>query len=64
MNIFVGHGEEDNIIYYLTSMEEMKRIENFKGFEKHSYSGKSHTITLEEIDDLRNFLSICIKGKK
>ncbi len=63
LNIFVGHGEEDDVIHFLTSMEEMKRIENFKGFEKHSYPGKGHTITSEEIDDLRNFLIICMKGK-
>ena len=57
LNIFVGHGEADDVITYLTSMEEMKRIENFKGFEKHSYPEKGHTITLEEIDQIRNFLS-------
>ena len=26
LNIFVGHGEKDNVIQYDTSMEEMKRI--------------------------------------
>ena len=64
LNIFVGHGEDDNVISYSTSMEEMKRIENFKGFEKHSYPGKKHTITLEEIDDIRNFLINCMKKEK
>ena len=64
LNVFVGHGEDDNVITYLTSMEEMKRIENFKGFVKHSYPGKGHTITSEEVDDLRNFLSNCMKNKK
>ena len=64
LNIFVGHGEEDNVITYSTSMEEMKRVEHFKGFVKHSYPGKSHTITYEEIDDIRNFLNDCMKKKK
>ena len=64
LNIFVGHGEDDNVITYLTSMEEMKRIEHFKGLVKHSYPGKGHTITFEEIDDIRNFLNDCMKKKK
>ena len=64
LNIFVGHGEEDNVITYLTSMNEMKRIEHFKGFVKHSYPGEKHTITLKEIDDIRNFLIDCMKKKK
>ena len=64
LNIFVGHGERDNVITYSTSMEEMKRVEHFKGFVKHSYPGKSHTITYEEIDDIRNFLNDCMKKKK
>ena len=64
LNIFVGHGERDNVITYSTSMEEMKRIEHFKGFVKHSYPGKGHTVTLEEIDDIRNFLNDCMKKKK
>ena len=64
LNIFVGHGEDDKVITYMTSMEEMKRIENFKGFVKCSYPGKGHTITLKEVDDIRNFLSNCIKGNE
>ena len=37
LNIFVGHGEKDNVIQYDTSMEEMKRIEKFKGYRGYSY---------------------------
>ena len=64
LNIFVGHGKDDKVITYLTSMEEMKRIEHFKGFVKHSYPGTGHTVTLKEIDDIRNFLNDCMKKKK
>ena len=34
LNIFVGHGENDNVISYLTSKEAMKRIAKFKGFRE------------------------------
>ena len=61
LNIFVGHGENDNVINYYTSMEEMKRIENLKGFRKYSYPEKGHTITEKEIKDLNKFLTECMK---
>ena len=61
LNIFVGHGENDNVISYLTSKEEMKRIAKFKGFREYSYPEKGHTITEKEIIDLNKFLTECIK---
>ena len=61
MKIFVGHGEKDNVITYLTSKEEMKRIENFKGYRGYSYPEAGHTITKKEIQDLKNFLTEYMK---
>ena len=61
LNIFVGHGENDNVISYLTSKEEMKRLENFKGYRGYSYPGKGHTVTKEEIVHLNQFLTECMK---
>ena len=61
LNIFVGHGEADNVISYLTSNEEMKRISNFKGYRGYSYPEKGHTITEKEVLDLNKFLTECMK---
>ena len=61
INIFVGHGEKDDVINFLTSKEEMKRIENFKGFKSYSYPDKGHTITIKECQDLKLFLTECFK---
>ena len=61
LNIFVGHGENDNVIDFLTSMEEMKRIKNFKGYKGYSYPEKGHTITEKEVKDLNKFLTECMK---
>ena len=61
LNIFVGHGEKDNVIQYDTSMEEMKRIEKFKGYRGYSYPNVQHTITHKEINDLNKFLTECMK---
>ena len=61
LNIFVGHGEADNVISYLTSNEEMKRISNFKGYRGYSYPEKGHTITEKEVLDLNKFLTECLK---
>jgi len=61
INIFVGHGENDDVITFSTSKEEMKRIENFKGFKSYSYPKKGHTITEKECKDLKLFLTECFK---
>ena len=61
INIFVGHGENDDVITFITSKEEMKRIENFKGFKSYSYPKKGHTITTQECNDLKLFLTECFK---
>ena len=61
INIFVGHGEIDNIISYNTSKEEMKRIDKFKGYRGYSYQNAEHTITKEEIKDLNQFFTECMK---
>ena len=62
LNIFVGHGEDDNVIHYLTSREQMKRIEKFENFHCFSYPGAGHTITKQEEIDLNNFLTECMKS--
>ena len=62
LNIFVGHGEDDNVINYLASREQMKRIENFENFHCFSYPGAGHTITEQEVIDLNNFLTKCMKS--
>ena len=61
INIFVGHGEKDNVISFLPSQEEMKRLKDFKGFVSYSYPNAKHTITIGEINDLNKFLTDCMK---
>ena len=61
LNIFVGHGEDDNVICYLTSMEQMKRIENFENYHGYTYPKVKHAINEQEILDLNKFLTECMK---
>ena len=64
LNIFVGHGKEDNIIPFKESQESMKPIENFTGLCKYIYPNLGHSFCLQEIEDLKNFLIKCINGNK
>ena len=63
LNIFVGHGEQDNVIPFKESQESMKPIENFIGLCKYNYTNLAHSICNQEIVDLKNFLIKCINGK-
>ena len=63
LNIFVGHGENDNVIPFKESKESMKPINNFPGLCKYVYPNLAHSICSQEIIDLKKFLIKCIKGK-
>ena len=61
INIFVGHGDKDEMLSYSMISQELERIKDFKGFKMHTYPGAGHTITQKEISDLNKFLTECMK---
>ena len=61
INIFVGHGDKDEMIGYSMANQELERIKDFKGLKKYIYPGEGHTVTQQEIIDLNKFLNECMK---
>ena len=61
INIFVGHGDKDEMIGYSMANQELERIKDFKGLKKYIYPGEGHTVTQQEIIDLNKFLTECMK---
>ena len=62
LKIFIGHGELDQVILCKASQESYKPIENFKGLSKFIYPKLGHSFTLQEVTDIKNFLTKCILG--
>ena len=61
INIFIGHGEKDEMISYSMASQELERIKDFKGLKFYNYPGVGHTVTEKEINDLNKFLTECMK---
>lgn len=61
LNVFVGHGNEDEVI----SCEIMKlgtqRIDGFKNVEKHIYPHMGHSICENELLDIKKFVERILK---
>ena len=56
LKIFIGHGDEDDIIPYSKMEKSIERINNKDSLELHLYKNTSHQITHDELNDIGNFI--------
>ena len=56
LNVFIGHGKQDDIIPYSSMLNSINRITKKEFLEIHSYENSSHQITYDEFNDISKFL--------
>ena len=57
LNMFIGHGEKDNIIPFQFAQKSFLPIQNFPHFELKTYKSMAHSICNEELTDILDFLN-------
>jgi len=56
LNVFIGHGDQDDVIPYSKMSKSIERIANKEHLEIHTYKNSSHQITHDEFNDIGKFL--------
>ena len=57
LNVYLGHGDQDQAIPFEFHKETIKRIEDYKGVQKYYYEGHGHSIMEREKKDIEKFLN-------
>ena len=56
LKVFIGHGDQDNVIAYSKMEKSVERINNKEFLDIHTYQNASHQITHDEFIDIGNFI--------
>ena len=63
LNVFIGHGDEDDVIPLSKMEKSIERIGNKESMEIHSYKNCSHQITHDEFNDIGKFMKKIFEKK-
>lgn len=61
LNVFIGHGEDDQLISCDVMKLGTQRIDGFKNVEKHIYPLMGHSINENELLDIKKFVEKVLK---
>ena len=56
LKVFIGHGDQDNVISYSKMEKSIERISNKDNLDLHVYKNTSHQITHDEFNDIGKFM--------
>ena len=56
LKVFIGHGDQDNVILYSKMEKSIERISNKDNLDFHVYKNCSHQISHDEFNDIGKFI--------